>query len=123
MLDGELNLPCNVYRIDVAVVADGVNIAVEYDGWFFHAGKEQQDEERDYVLIEGGWRVLHIRSNTQLPKRQQLDAAISRLLAGEVVAEIVLDDWGRGRTMAEVTLTKNKEFCPPFKCRRGDETE
>ena len=102
ILDGELNVPCGVYRIDVAVVVDGVRIAVEYDSWFFHAGKEEQDQERDYVLVEGEWRVLHIRSNTLLPQRRELDAAISFLLAGNVITEIVLEDWGKGRTFMEV---------------------
>ena len=116
MLDGELNVPCSVYRIDVAVIADGVNIAVEYDSWFFHAGKEEQETERDYVLIEAGWRVLHVRSNTLLPKSRQLDAAISRLLAGEVITEIVLEDWGQGRTFMEANSCAKEEPYPLFEC-------
>ena len=53
-------------------------------------------------MIAAGWRVLRVRSNTQLPTREQLDAAIDRLLAGENHVEIVLDDWGVGPTKFEL---------------------
>ena len=94
MLGGELNRPFGPYRIDVAVEADGIAIAVEYDSWYWHAGREDYDAQRDREMMAAGWRILRVRSNEQLPAREQLDAAIARLLAGEEQVEIVLDDWG-----------------------------
>ncbi len=94
MLDGELNLPCGGYLIDVAICVDNVNIAAEYDSWYWHSGREGYDEERDSALIAANWRILRIRSNELLPTQQQLDNAIGHLLAGDLRVEIVLDDWG-----------------------------
>jgi very-short-patch-repair endonuclease len=102
MLEGKLNRPFRQYSIDVALCKDGVEIAVEYDSWYWHAGREQHDAQRDAEMIAAGWRVLRIRSNEQLPSREQLDAAIDCLLSGEDRVEIVLDDWGVGPTRFEI---------------------
>jgi hypothetical protein len=53
-------------------------------------------------MIAAGWRVLRVRSNAQLPTRQQLDEAIDCLLEGESQLEIVLDDWGVGPTKFDI---------------------
>ena len=102
MLGGELNRPFRRYNIDVALFRSGVPIAVEYDAWYWHGGREEEDARRDGDMIAAGWRVLRVRSGKQLPTRQQLDAAIDRLLGGEQRVEIVLDDWGVGPTRFEV---------------------
>jgi very-short-patch-repair endonuclease len=98
MLGGELNYPLGPYKIDVAVEADGIAIAVEYDSWYWHAGQEDHDAQRDREVIAAGWRVLRVKSRASLPSQEQLDAAIACLLAGEDQVEIVLDDWGEGPT-------------------------
>jgi very-short-patch-repair endonuclease len=102
ILDGELNHPFQRYNIDVALNVDGIAIAVEYDAWYWHAHQQERDAQRDQEMISAGWRVLRVKSNRQLPTRVQLDAAISRLLAGETQAEIVLDDWGVGPTKFDI---------------------
>ena len=94
MLGGELNRPHGSYRIDVALSVDGIPIAVEYDSWYWHQDRQEQDAERDKALLESGWRVLHVRSNELLPTQEQLNAALARLVAGQDLLEIVLDDWG-----------------------------
>ena len=101
MLGGELNHPFGRYNIDVALKIDGVAIAVEYDSWFWHAHRQEQDVQRDEELLAADWRVLRIKSNVLLPTHEQLDAAIACLLAGESQIEIVLDDWGKGPTSVE----------------------
>jgi very-short-patch-repair endonuclease len=105
MLDGELNRRFENYNIDVALTIEGAAIAVEYDSWYWHAGREENDAQRDTEILAAGWRVLRVKSNTLLPARDQLDAAISRLLAGEHQVEIVLDDWGNGPTRFETEDT------------------
>ena len=103
MLDGELNArACGVY-IDIALRRKGLNIAVEYDGWFWHAHQTGRDEQRDTVLLENDWRILHIKSNSLLPSKNQLDNAISEICAGGRMFEIVLEDWGVGPTRFELT--------------------
>jgi hypothetical protein len=105
LLGGELNYPLGKYRIDVALQCDNLAVAVEYDGWYWHAGRDEEDAQRDEEIIAAGWCILRIRSNRQLPSREQLDAAIDHLLNGEKQVEIVLKDWGVGPTRFEVEQT------------------
>jgi very-short-patch-repair endonuclease len=98
ILDGELNLPFEQYNIDIALRRQGIPIAVEYDSWYWHGGREDYDAQRDERFIVSGWRVLRVRSRKQLPSLEQLDAAIDQLIEGESRVEVVLDDWGVGPT-------------------------
>jgi hypothetical protein len=97
VLGGELNRRDGRLAIDVAVEREGVCIAVEYDGWYFHGGQQDRDEARDRALMALGWRVLRIRSAYMLPSQEDLDAATGRLLAGEERVVLTMPDWGVGR--------------------------
>lgn len=98
MLSGKLNLPMGPYNIDIAISIDGIPIAIEYDSWYWHSGREARENERDQYLISKGWRVLRVKSNTLLPTEKQLSRAISYLLAGNDYFEIMLRDWSIGPT-------------------------
>jgi very-short-patch-repair endonuclease len=87
------------YAIDVTLRIEGVQIAIEYDSWYFHGGCEARDRRRDQVLLEAGWRVLRIRSPGPLPLKQELDAALERILAGERYMVLTLPGWGEGPTL------------------------
>lgn len=100
MLGGTLNYPCGPYHIDVALLDK--MIASEYDSWYYHYGRQEYDAKKDSFLLARGWKVLHIKSGAYIPTRQELDEAVARLEKGEKVIEIVLDDWGRGPTLADV---------------------
>jgi hypothetical protein len=102
MLGGDLNHPFGRYSIDIALRVHSMPIAIEYDAWYWHAGRGENDAQREEELTSAGWRVLRVKSNTQLPTHEQLDAALDRLLMGERQVEIVLDDWGKGPTRAEI---------------------
>jgi very-short-patch-repair endonuclease len=95
-IGGELNHPFGRRCIDVAVVREGVRIAVEYDAWYYHGGRQDADAERDRELIAAGWRVLRVRSAYLVPSRNKLEATLARLVAGETRVEITLGDWGVG---------------------------
>jgi very-short-patch-repair endonuclease len=95
-LGGELNHPVGRYCVDVALVKEGVRIAVEFDAWYYHGGREQADEQRDAFLIASGWRVLRIRSSRALPTRDELEAALRRLVGGETRVVLTLAGWGSG---------------------------
>ena len=43
-------------RVDVALEVDDLWIAVEYDAWYWHAGREELDIQRDDFLLERGWQ-------------------------------------------------------------------
>jgi len=102
MLGGELNLPVGKYNVDIALLVNGVQIAVEYDSWFWHAHKINEDDKRDAKLSDAGWRVLRIKTNKKLPNKNQLRTAISQILKGANKTEIILDDWGTGPTRFEL---------------------
>jgi very-short-patch-repair endonuclease len=102
MLGGELNKPFGSYNVDVALRVEGVSIAVEYDSWYWHAEREENDAQRDAEMIAAGWRVLRVKSNELLPTREQSDAALEQLLTGDSKVEIVLEDWGVGPTRFEL---------------------
>lgn len=93
MLGGELNYPAMGYYLDIALFSDLAKIVVEYDSWYYHQDRLDNDIARDDALIAAGWRVLRVKAGTQLPTLEQLDEAIARLLDGEVYVEIVMDEW------------------------------
>lgn len=101
MVNGELNYPCGNLRIDVALPDS--NVAIEYDAWYWHGHRMEEDAARDREIISAGWKILHIKSNSSLPSMGQLHAAISNLKSStEPIAEIILDDWGDGPTIGDL---------------------
>ena len=104
MMGGVLNHPCGPYKIDVALL--GKKIAIEYDCWFWHGHKHEYDAKRDAFLLARGWKILHIKTRDDMPSKWKLEEAIAKLENGEERIEIVLDDWGKGLTFAEVRARK-----------------
>lgn len=94
MVNGRLNYPCGRLNIDVAMILGDIKIAIEYDCWYWHKEKQEQDAQRDKKLIAAGWRILRIKSRTKLPTHAQLFGQIANLMHGQTYAEIILDDWG-----------------------------
>ena len=98
MVAGELNgARIGRFVIDVTKRIGDIKIAVEYDTWFIHGPSNSRDLRKDWAMLAQGWRVLRIRTNSQLPSQAQLAEAINRLVGGELWIDIELDDWGIGR--------------------------
>jgi very-short-patch-repair endonuclease len=72
-------------------------VAIEYDAWFWHGHKVQEDYCRALELVNLGWRVLSIKTSKLLPTLDQLQESIAQLDQHPYI-ELVLDDWGIGRT-------------------------
>jgi len=102
MLDGEVNHVYKGKAIDVVVVRSGVDIAIEFDAWYWHGSKQEVDQCRISGLLADGWRVLRIKGAMKPPTRRQCNEAIKRLVAGEKYVEIVLPGWGVGETWHDV---------------------
>lgn len=107
MLGGELNYRVGLRAIDVAL--PDKKIAIEYDCWFWHGHKQEEDAHRVAELIAAGWKVLCIKTNKAILTHCQLDTAITKLDNGETYQEIVLDDWAKCLTFAEVRAQKNTD--------------
>lgn len=97
MLDGEANYPVGSRYVDVALVDK--KVAIEYDCWFWHGDKTEEDRERAQEIINEGWSVLAIKTNAKIPTKQQILDAIEQL---EGYSEIILDDWGKGKVGSSV---------------------
>lgn len=102
MIEGELNVRVGRYTIDIVKRMGKVNIAIEYDSWFFHGDGEAHDRMKDQALLNADWRMLRIRSNKLIPSKGQIDDALDRLVAGELWLDIVLEDWGKGPVASSV---------------------
>ena len=94
ILYGSLNYPESNYRIDVAIMRKSQKIAVEYDCWCWHNGREEQDAKRDKFLISKGWKILHVKAGVLIPTRKQLDNKINKLLFEKKnIVSLYLRDW------------------------------
>jgi hypothetical protein len=98
----------NGHCVDVVVFRDGIPIAIEYDSWFFHGGREQEDHQRNEALFSAGCRVLEIKSNASVPSKRQLFAAIDELVRGEQLIQVRLPDWGDGKVRSSGTERRSK---------------
>lgn len=68
--------------LDCMVLVDGQRIDVEYDGNYWHKGKEQRDAARNAVLMDMGYKVVRIKGNNRdtLPSKQQIIDAVDYLV-------------------------------------------
>ena len=93
MLVGIVNYRIGRKSADIALPNE--NVLIEYDSWYWHGHKVQEDRQRAQELIDLGWCVLTIKSNMATPTIEQIRAGIERAKQ-ESYFEIILDDWGRG---------------------------
>jgi len=100
MLGAEVNYQFDDTRMRIDCALPKRQIAVEFDCWFWHADKAQEDYERVMALIEKGWKVLSVKANTQLPTAEQLDECVEQLSEHPYI-ELILD-WGHGSTKASL---------------------
>lgn len=91
----ELNYPVDTINVDVALFVDDMKIGIEYDAWYWHKTREQQDRRRDEHLKKIGWKILRIRSNRNIPDNNVLISSIQKLIdTGRTFTQIFMDDWG-----------------------------
>lgn len=89
-----LNKALKEVSLDIAIELDDCLINVEYDGWYWHREREEQDRKRDYFLYSNGYKVLRIRSAYALPTNEELFEAIDYLITTNHHHKIItLPDW------------------------------
>lgn len=96
MVGGVQNLKVGRYTIDVALQLSLVNIAIEYDCWFWHGNQSEKDNRKTENLMKRGWKVLRIKARNMIPTFDEIQGAIFDLMAGANYREIIMDDWGKG---------------------------
>lgn len=99
MLGGEHNYYTDVrcgpsnqqINVDIALVEE--KIAIEYDNKYWHRNKVDKDNVQTQKLISGGWKVLRIKSNRNLPTKEEIQDRLNRLRNNESNLEIIeVDD-------------------------------
>lgn len=79
-------------NMDCMVKVGKTMIDVEYDGWYWHKNRQEQDKRRNYMLIRRGFKVLRIKSMYKLPTKEQIINAIDYLVkCNHSWIEIILD--------------------------------
>ena len=91
MASSELNHKVGDKFIDVALVDE--QIAIEYDGWYWHKERQGCDERRKQELLDKGWKVLTIKSSEQIPSQDALSVYLAQLDFTNGLT-IQLSDWG-----------------------------
>ena len=79
--DAILNYPLEIkkglwYSLDTAILS--IKLDIEYDGSYWHEGKEEHDKKRDQELKKHGWKVL--RYKDYVPTLEQLKKDIEDLV-------------------------------------------
>lgn len=69
---GRLNFDC-------LLKFEECQIDVEYDGWYWHKDKIVQDYRRNGFVLKQGFKILRIRSNNELPNKEQINEAVEKL--------------------------------------------
>lgn len=64
---------------DCLLTINGINIDVEYDGWYWHKNKQDKDKNRDFYAQRRGYKVLRIISNETIPTKAQIEYAVNYL--------------------------------------------
>jgi very-short-patch-repair endonuclease len=101
ILGAQVNYSPGASRRYIDCALPDQKIAVEYDGWYWHGHRVQEDYERAQELINDGWRVLSIKSGNEYPSAEQLEEAVEQL-GDYPYIELILSDWGNGPTAQEV---------------------
>ena len=89
----ELNYPCDKISLDCMLIIKGIKFDVEYDGWYWHKNKQEEDKRRDYFVESKGYKVLRIIAKKDiLPTKKQIEKAVNFLLTtNKKFAKIVLE--------------------------------
>lgn len=76
----DLNYPLSWYSLDCFIEVNGVGIDVEFDGSYWHTGKEDKDARRDKYVQGCGYKVLRFFSSGKLPTKEQIKTNVDALV-------------------------------------------
>lgn len=80
----ELNKPLDWYSLDCCVSINGIDIDIEYDGWYWHKNKQEEDRKRDNYVTKKGYKVLRIITDkNKIPTEKEIVNYINTLLKSE----------------------------------------
>lgn len=74
------NVPCGSCLLDIELSYNSYKIDIEYDGYYWHKNRTVQDRKRDEYIKSKGYKILRIRSNKELPTKEQIIEKIDYLV-------------------------------------------
>ena len=78
--DCQMNYPCDSLSRDCVVVLNGVKIDIEYDGWYWHKNRQEEDRKRDHFVIKQGYKVIRFLAYAnRIPTNKEIENSIKRL--------------------------------------------
>lgn len=70
------NIPEGNCLLDIVLYKNGIKFDIEYDGWYWHKDKQERDKRRNYYLLNKGYNIIRVRSNYELPTKEQILEAV-----------------------------------------------
>lgn len=86
--------PVDRISLDCLLIINNVKIDVEYDGKYWHNGREDYDRKRNHWLISQGYKVLRILGNVkdELPSIDRLREEVEYLINGHNIGYIDMNN-------------------------------
>ena len=81
---------CKGYSLDCVVEINETKINFEYDGWYWHKDRVEEDNERDSVVIKEGYKVIRVKGNksNSIPTENKIKEAVNQILNGSCLVII-----------------------------------
>lgn len=78
--DCVVNYPCDLVSLDCVVSIDGELFDFEYDGWYWHKDRKEQDKRRDFFVEKSGYKVIRFLAYAdRLPTQEEIVGAVDYL--------------------------------------------
>lgn len=76
----ELNYPCDMLSLDCMVIIDDIAYDIEYDGWYWHKDRENEDRKRAYYVTSVGYKVIRFLAYVdRIPTEKEIRDTIEYL--------------------------------------------
>lgn len=103
-LKAELNYKLGSRYVDCAF--PDKKIAIEYDSYYYHGDRDDRPRNKD--ILDAGWKLWRIRSNSAIPKKHTAEYAINQLETTDRTHFVTtLKDWGHGPLWHQVKEEKD----------------
>lgn len=80
-------------NVDIGIPEE--KIAIEYNEWYWHKSRMDDDVFKEKALLDGGWKLLIIEAKQNLPDIDTLSKSLELLRKDEVqICRITLNGWG-----------------------------
>lgn len=77
----ELNYPCDQLSLDCMTIINNIPFDIEYDGWYFHKDRKDQDRKRNFFVGNKGYKIIRFLAYVdRLPTKEELVNAVNYLL-------------------------------------------